>query len=301
MDGPNEVTLTIGGRPVRIVLLDDAAPTICSAFRACLPLDSFAVHAKFAGEELIAMLPFYEGPENEVPSVAPGDIGYYSARQTLCLFYGEIMPFASVSLFARVHPDDLDTAQEAGRAVLSGGPAAVSIGDEQGSKAPLRRGLVASIESEVLQALDDIWSREPADVSALRTFDRPPMGNMPCVLYANFDLFWIVENLLVFRGLASDEALSPRQLARTMAALTRKTQNRLAHWGFPEACALLGRVSDHLDQSPRPTRRGLVALIDGLVLYTNRLQAWVDAMAPWGDMDSLGLARAPHGEPPVGL
>ena len=299
MDGPNEVNLTIGGRPVRLMLLDDAAPTICSAFRACLPLDSFAVHAKFAGEELIAMLPFYEGPENEVPSVAPGDIGYYPARQTLCLFYGEIVPFASVSLFARVHPDDLGAAQEAGRAVLSGGPAPVWIEGGKDMDASPRRSGGSGLESQVLQALDDIWSMEPADVSALRSFDRPPMGNMPCVLYANFDLFWIVENLLVFRGLASDETLSPKQLARTMAAMTRKTQSRLAHWGFPEACALLERVSDHLDRSPRPTRRSLIALIDSLVLYTDRLQAWVDAMAPWGDMDSLELARPAQSEPRI--
>ena len=299
MDGPNEVNLTIGGRPVRVVLLEDDAPRICSAFRACLPLDSFAVHAKFAGEELIAMLPFYEGPENEVPSVAPGDIGYYPARQTLCLFYGEIMPFASVSLFARVHPDDLGAAQEAGRAVLSGGPATVRTKGSEGKKARPPRGRGDGIESELLQALDDIWAEEPADVSALRTFDRPPMGNMPCVLYANFDLFWIVENLLVFRGLASDETLSPKQLARTMAAMTRRTQSRLAHWGFPEACALLERVSDHLDRSPRPTRRSLIALIDSLVLYTDRLQAWVDAMAPWGDMDSLELARPVQSEPRI--
>ncbi len=298
MDERNVVTLAIGGRAVRVVLLEEDAPKICSAFRACLPLDSFAVHAKFAGEELIAMLPFYAGAENEVPSVAPGDIGYYPARQTLCLFYGDIMPFASVSLFARVHPDDLGAAREAGRAVLDDGPAPVRIEGRGGTRA--EPGRVSGMESEVLRALDEIWSREPGDVSALRAFERPPMGNMPCVLYANFDLFWIVENLLVFRGLAMDETLSPRQLARTMAAMTRKTRGRLAHWGFPEACALLERVSDDLDRSPRPTRRGLVALIDGLVLYTNRLNAWVDAMAPWGEMDGLELAGPAHGEPRIG-
>ena len=105
------------------------------------------------------MLPFYEGPENEVPSVAPGDIGYYPARQTLCLFYGEIMPFASVSLFARVHPDDLGAAQEAGRAVLSGGPAPVWIEGGKGMDASPRRSGGSGLESQVLQALDDIWSR----------------------------------------------------------------------------------------------------------------------------------------------
>ncbi len=285
-------TLVMGGRPVRVFLLDGDAPRICSAFRACLPLDSFAVHAKFAGEELIVMTPFYEEPENEVPSVSPGDIGYYPARQTLCLFYGEIAPFASVSLFARVHPDDLDAARQAGQTILSGGPAPVRIERGEGPKARPRRGSGSALESVVRQALADIWSSEPGDVSALRSFERPPMGNMPCVLYANFDLFWIVENLLVFRDLAADGKLSPVQLARITSAMIRRTRSRLAHWGFPEACDLLGRVSDDLDQSPRPTRRGLIAVIDSLVLYTNRLQSWVDAAVPWGDMDRA-LQRSP--------
>lgn len=288
MGNQNEVNLSIGGYAVRATLLDVDAPRICSAFIDKLPLDSFAVHAKFAGEELIAMVPFYEEPENEVPSVSPGDIGYYPTRQTLCLFYGEIIPFAKVSLFGRVHPDDLDLAQAAGRAVLSNGPAPVRVISEGSCLRPLghhrpERGL----GSVVQQALADVWSSEPRDVTRLRDFKRPPMGNMPGVLYANFDLFWIVENLLVFRDLAGDQSLSPRQTAVTMAAMLRRTESRLAHWGFSDACALLLSVSDELDESPRPTRRRLTALIDGLVLYTDRLQAWVDGMLPWGDMDDL--------------
>src|SRR5262249_50751820 len=105
--------LTIGDRRVRVELLDHRAPRICQAFRASLPVDRFAVPAKFAGDGLIVMVPFVAADENPATSVAPGDIGYYPSRQTLCLFYGQIMPFASVTVFARVLPDDLPSARAA--------------------------------------------------------------------------------------------------------------------------------------------------------------------------------------------
>src|SRR5262249_10301392 len=81
----------------------------------------------FAGDELIVMVPFVAAAENEVGSVAPGDIGYYPSRQTLCLFYGEITPFASVTRFARVLPEDLPAARAVGRDVLAAGVGWVQI------------------------------------------------------------------------------------------------------------------------------------------------------------------------------
>src|SRR5436309_7436530 len=121
MPNSDHFELLINGQRIRAELLDREAPGICRAFRACLPLETFVVHAKFAGDELIAMVPFFSDLENQVASVAPGDIGYYPTRQTLCLFYGETMPFASVSLFARVVSEDLPIAQAAGRDVLAAG------------------------------------------------------------------------------------------------------------------------------------------------------------------------------------
>ena len=60
------------------------------------------VHAKFAGEETIVMVPFFAEQENPKLDVVAGDIGYYPGRQTICLFYGETKPFGEVSYFARV-------------------------------------------------------------------------------------------------------------------------------------------------------------------------------------------------------
>ncbi len=119
-------TLDVAGETVTAELLESEAPNVTRAFVECLPIQAFAVHAKFAGDELIAMVPFYTDPENEVFDVRPGDIGYYPGRQTICVFYGETEPFGHVSLFARV-VDGLGRLPRVGRRVLRKGPARVSL------------------------------------------------------------------------------------------------------------------------------------------------------------------------------
>jgi hypothetical protein len=119
-------TLRIGGRTVTAELLENKAPRVSAAFARSLPCDSFSTHAKFAGEELIIMVPFYADAENEILNVKPGDIGFYPGRQTICVFYGDVTPFGRVSLFARV-VDGLEACKAAGRTILRSGPIKASL------------------------------------------------------------------------------------------------------------------------------------------------------------------------------
>ena len=109
-------TITVGTRHAVAELLDDA-PTVAGKFWDALPLSSFAIHAKFAGGEMIVMLPFHADREHEVLDVRRGDIGYFPDMQTLCLFYGDVTPFGYVSVFARV-VDGLDEMTAAGSDLL---------------------------------------------------------------------------------------------------------------------------------------------------------------------------------------
>jgi hypothetical protein len=118
--------LQIGGRTVTAELLKDKAPKVCAAFAAALPCESFSTHAKFAGEELIIMVPFYADAENEILNVKAGDIGFYPGRQTICIFYGDITPFGRVSLFAKVI-DGLPACRAAGKKILGSGPIRASL------------------------------------------------------------------------------------------------------------------------------------------------------------------------------
>jgi hypothetical protein len=112
--------LNIGGTKAVAELLEREAPEITRRFWDSLPVDGFGVHAKFAGQELIVMVPFYAEPENEILDVQPGDIGYYPGRQTICIFYGDTTPFGYVSVFARV-VERLDDLQAIGDRLLHEG------------------------------------------------------------------------------------------------------------------------------------------------------------------------------------
>jgi hypothetical protein len=119
-------TMRINGKSVTAELLEREAPNICAAFSRALPCKSFSTHAKFAGEELIVMVPFFANGENEILNVKPGDIGFYPGRQTACIFYGDVMPFGKVSVFAKI-VDGLPHLASAGKRILRGGPLAVSL------------------------------------------------------------------------------------------------------------------------------------------------------------------------------
>lgn len=112
--------IQVGETQVVAELLEGVAPAISRSMWQQLPFESFTVHAKFAGRELIVMVPFYAEPENEILDVRPGDIGYYPGRQTICIFYGDTQPFGFVSVFARI-VEGLDKLESAGDQVLGEG------------------------------------------------------------------------------------------------------------------------------------------------------------------------------------
>jgi len=120
-----------GNQRVVASLLDREAPNVARAFTDHLPCESFSVHAKFAGEELIVMVPFFSEPENEIFAVQPGDIGYYPGRQTICIFYGDTEPFGHVSVFAKV-TEGLDVLKTWGKEILEVGSIGVVMRETAG-------------------------------------------------------------------------------------------------------------------------------------------------------------------------
>jgi ethanolamine utilization protein EutM len=114
------IRILCDGEVIEAELLVDDAPRVCGYIRSILPFESTMVHAKFAGEETIVMVPFFAEQENGKTDVVAGDIGYYPGRQTLCLFYGETQPFGEVSYVARVR-SNLEGLARCGRTILESG------------------------------------------------------------------------------------------------------------------------------------------------------------------------------------
>jgi hypothetical protein len=101
-----QIRIDVDDRYCTIDLLTAEAPETVKGLLEMLPLDTVITHAKFAGEEMILMLPRLLERENMVSSVARGDVCYYPDRQTICIFYGDIVPFGAAGLFGRVSKDD---------------------------------------------------------------------------------------------------------------------------------------------------------------------------------------------------
>jgi hypothetical protein len=108
------------GEVIEADLFEEKAPRICAYLKSILPVDGTMVHAKFAGEETIMMVPFFTEQENPKFDVVAGDIGYYPGRQTLCFFYGQTQPFGEVSYCAKVR-SNLEGLQRIGRRILEVG------------------------------------------------------------------------------------------------------------------------------------------------------------------------------------
>ena len=279
-------------------LLEDKAPNVCRIFRSALPLRSFAVHAKFAEEELIIMLPFWTEAENfRDEGNIQGDVSFYPNRQTLCLFYGHVTPFGKPgNVFARL-VEGQEAMRRAAQIVLDRGslPAMIYLeGAEEGETSFPTSQPETSLTPRVRSFLANVWAVEPPDVRALRDFKRPLMGNLPCVLYACFDLFWASENLQVCRDMARRRTLSLSDLNRMTAALLARTRSRLAHWDMKDTVALLDESVTYFSRGGPLTTEEYMSITQDLLLALDRVQSWIDAMIPWSKLDrSLSLYAPP--------
>ena len=91
---------------------------------------------------------------------------------------------------------------------------------------------------ELRDYIQNCWTHEPADIETLRSVLRPPMGNLPCCFYANFNLFWAGENLQVCRQMVKDNVLPVQVVGQIVAGLLERHAARLEKWSMNETVAL---------------------------------------------------------------
>jgi len=88
--------LQVGPYQAIIELFEDRAPRTVSKIWQLLPLEVPLSHAKFAGDELMFMIPRVLEPEWFKQTIEPADVFYYPVQQTVCLFFGQkILPFGA--------------------------------------------------------------------------------------------------------------------------------------------------------------------------------------------------------------
>jgi hypothetical protein len=149
----------------------------------------------------------------------------------------------------------------------------------------MARRTAAELVEELRAFTAQNWLGEPPDVTRLRSFSLPPMGNLPCVLYCNFDLFWAGEQLQVCRQAALAGDLRLPELTEVSALLLDRIAARTAKWEMPDTVALIRRAAAVLREWRPDTAQEFAVVIEHLMMAIDRIQAAVDAIIPWNDLD----------------
>ena len=142
---------------------------------------------------------------------------------------------------------------------------------------------------EVVSALEsgitEIWSRPPADLDGLAQEYRPPSGDMAKRLYANFDLYSIAGFFYFAWKQMRANTQPPAGLAALLSDYAETSARRLATWGMKDASGLVAQAGQAL--AGAEANEELDTLLRPLIVYLNRLQAWVDTTIPWAKMGDL--------------
>ena len=150
----------------------------------------------------------------------------------------------------------------------------------------MARQNASELVEELRRFTAERWVGEPPDVQRLRSFSLPPMGNLPCVLYCNFDLFWAGEQLQVCRQAALEGDLRLPELTEVSALLLDRIAARTAKWEMTETVALMRRAAEVLRDWRPDTAQELAVVLEQLMMALDRIQAAVDEIIPWNELDA---------------
>jgi hypothetical protein len=97
-----EITILIGDEECTAELLAEQAPRTCEVIENALPLMGLLNHAKLVDREVFFPVPFFID-EQENPKVSgKGDLAFWNGRQTICIFYDDMVPLGATPTFGRI-------------------------------------------------------------------------------------------------------------------------------------------------------------------------------------------------------
>ena len=151
----------------------------------------------------------------------------------------------------------------------------------------------ARVLGELRNFIARCWLHEPADIATLRSISRPPMGNLPCCFYANFNLFWAGENLQVCRQQVKDGMLAVPVVCQMLAGLLERHAARLEKWSMTETVALERMLAQYFKGKGPASEEEFLAVVEHAMIALDRVQSWIDGLLPWSELDARLALRRP--------
>ena len=141
------------------------------------------------------------------------------------------------------------------------------------------------------------WGKEPEDLKSLEALELPPMGNMPCMLYCSFNLFWLGESFQFLRASAKDGSADLKTLCWTASEECKRHASRLCKWNVPATEKLVIDLGEYFSGGAAGSADEFAEVITKALVAIDTMQNWIDAEIPWARMDkSLGGVNHPVAE-----
>ena len=109
-----KIEVRVGDQVAVAEMMEDKAPKTCEAVWKALPIRGNLIHAKIAGGEFFFKIPVFIDLENPTKEQKEGNIAYWDAGQSVCIFYDHIAGVGHVNTFARI-TENLDGIKAEGR------------------------------------------------------------------------------------------------------------------------------------------------------------------------------------------
>ena len=151
----------------------------------------------------------------------------------------------------------------------------------------------AHVLDELRAYITRCWQHEPPDIVTLRTISRPPMGNLPCCFYANFNLFWVGESLQVCRQQVKEGILPVQVVSAMLAGLLERHAARLEKWSMTETVALERMLAHYFKGKGPASSEEFLAVVEHAMIALDRVQSWIDGLLPWSELDARLAQRRP--------
>ncbi|MBN9306721.1 MAG: hypothetical protein BGO82_13940 [Devosia sp. 67-54] len=133
-----------------------------------------------------------------------------------------------------------------------------------------------------------IWHADPKGAARLAGLHRPPSGDMPKRLYANFDAYWFAGILYQLREGRRTGELTLEGARDSAALFARYGAARLKLWGFDEESALIDAAAGEIKAAGE---KQLDDLLQAIIVLVDTLNAWIDATIPWAALGDVAPVK----------
>ena len=93
------------------------------------------------------------------------------------------------------------------------------------------------------------------------------------------------ENIQVMRALALERGVKLSELNKVTAAILRRHAARLAKWNLKKTVALFEELARYFERQGPKNAAEFVEVTEAALVAIDRINAWIDAMIPWSQLD----------------